>query len=341
VQPKGKEPKILQSLLQERLNEVTQTICEQYSQLRSLEDYSHYQKMLLREQKRLQKFPSLHDCVQKAIDELEENKRRLERDAEEEPVRAKVRAMSGRAPLQQLYEYRDELKKMSGFSDPTMSLIEDKLSHIEAEIDRLEKDATDHISNLDSVQTLQQARTWRDKLLQLKSRYENTDWEQKLAEAQDKSDRIIQFFRELREISQQAVHSPADVNAIKVQLDALAMKFNQVLNPIRKEKLDEAKLQLNQFVQAEQHLAQEKLKRIQVGFEMDASPYKLLQELQAIPAFLPESDRPKWEELRQRVQDKIEQNVQLKIENQFLRIRDRRRREAIVQRLQQLLDQDL
>jgi len=341
VQPRGKELKELQSLLQRRLNEVTQTICERYSQLRSLEDYSHFRRALLREQKRLQRFPALHDCVRKAIDKLEENKKRLEREAEEEPIRAKVRAMSVRAPLQQLYEYRDELRKMSGFSEPTMSLIQEKFSHIEVEIDRLEKAAIDHISNLDSVQSLQQSRTWRDHLLQIKSRYENTEWEQKFTEALAKGDRIIQFFEDLREISRQTAHSPADVDALKVQLDALAMKFSQVLNPARKEKLDETKSQLDRFVQVERRLAQEKLEKIQVGFEMDGNPYTLLRELQTIPAFLPEPDRPKWEELRQKVQDKIEQDVQLKIENQFLRIRDRRRREAIVQRLQQLLDQDL
>jgi len=189
------------------LTDVTRSYCEKYSQLTSLEDYSQFRQTLISERNRLQKSQKLKDlvtCLEEAIQKLEDNKKRLEREAEEEPIRAKVRAMSVRAPLQQLYEYRDELRKMSGFSDPTMSLIKDKLSHIEVEIDRLEKAAIDHISNLDSVQTLEQARIWRDKLLQIKSRYENTDWEQKLAEVQDKSDRIIQFFRELRDISRQS-----------------------------------------------------------------------------------------------------------------------------------------
>ena len=341
VQPKGKELKILQSLLQKRLNEVTQMICEQYSQLRSLEDYSHYRKILLREQKRLQKSPALRECVQKAIEKLDENKKRLEREAEEEPIRAKVRAMTVRAPLQQLYEYHDELRQMSGFSDSTMNLINDKLSHIEAEIQKLEKAAADHISNLDSVRSFQQANAWRDKLLQIKSRYENTVWDQKLADAQGKIDGIIQFFNALDQIARQSPRSPADVDGLKIQVDTLAMQFQRVLSPARKANLDQVKAQLDQFVQAEQQMAREKLSKLQIGFEMDADPNKLIRQLREMPAFLPDDDRPKWEELRQKVQDKIDQNVQLKIESLFLRIKDRRLREALVQRLQQLLDQDL
>ena len=110
------------------------------------------------------------------------------------------------------------------------------------------------------------------------------------------------------------------------------------MSDVQRSVVSEFRRQINQAEADQSREAVVWLDRLEREFRNSAEPVKLSRSLDKVPDFLPDGERFRLEELRTRVQLRIDEDMIAKIEQLFRNISDIDRRRLCLQRLTGIME---
>lgn len=312
--------------------------CNKYSKLEDLADYKSHEDHLKRARKSLSDYPALAKEVDKALETLNRRREELKQRESEKSIIEQIIQMSPSAGLADLYKYQDRLGEFKNLSPQTEKLRMEKIHQIETKISQYETIAKSLPEAIAEAKSLSDLRNKRDTLLRNLNAFQGTQFEAILLECQQKIEQLEAFFEALQSLSQLPSNSPKDLEYFEAELEAIENRFNSCLNLAQKDLLRSKReeiIRLRQNKISEAHAWLDDLAR---RYKIGEPPAKLLQILENPPAFLSEEDLYRVYQLKQALQQRMEEDLVAQIEERFMRISDLATRRRCLERLQKLVD---
>ncbi len=306
----------------ERLTDVTEA--------GALEHRLHTLKGQLEKQKLMglvQKIAGLEDTLQERI--------RLLKAAEQEAaIQKEIEAMMVDTGLIGLYNYRQRLREMQLVSPELQQAREKKLEAIQREIDRLETFAagiTERVRRapLSDVQQMQKS------ILSCQIRYTGTQYEEMLDQALNYLETLQQFLADVHNLEQLPLRTPQDVQHAEQRLEEIASSFQQKVSAVHLGALDQARKSIADRREKARQDAIEWLEARERELEYGKTALGELQHnLERPPAFLPAEHQARLDNLRARVQERLDQDHIAQIEALFQSLGVEKRKECLNRLLQ-------
>jgi hypothetical protein len=247
--------------------------------------------------------------------------------------------MDSKAQLKTLYEYRQRLQKISDCSSATLQLRDERLYKIENEIIQLESFAQSLQDGIECLNTFKAVDAWQNSFLRQIERFQDTTFHEELEMASKRVHQILEIFKELELISGKASSNFQEATAYVNKILEIQDSAKSWLGSEQKQLIDRVLQGVNQHVQQKVAEARQWLLTLTSDFEKGAF-VKVTEKIKLPPEFFPESERLKLTELTIRVQQKMDQDVVTRIEMQFREITDPSTRQACLNRLKQIFDEN-
>lgn len=326
-------PAELRQELMQRVKVRIERICQNNEQITDLTKLA-LQQTRLQELKKLIVKHLETERVDQALETLSENAKRLQALQDEKPLHSEIQAMREDNALQALYQYRDRLRQIEGYSPETQTLRDQKLQVIEEEIVRLQQFAERLNETLDRTTDLTAVIQLHKSILRELNRYEGTPEGKALSEAQQRCEKLETFFQELQSIYQLPLPKR------EKELNTLKRKSGKLLNRCQQDLIQQAITNTVNEIQIKQQEACEWLhEREHEVQQAKGSWSNLLMGLESPPDWLPPSELPRLESLKQKVQDAIDADEVEMIRSHFLKIQNKEKRREVVKVLQKLLEE--
>ncbi len=283
--------------------------------------------------------------INQARQKLSEHAKTLQSKEAEQSVRDRVNGIDiNRSTWGQLSTAQIYLNSLTGYSDKLLELRDRKLAQVQQERDDLAKRVNDLPDTVASVQSRHQVNTLRDEWNRLLSRYEDS-------ENADTVRKHIEILTELRSFFEQVERlpsrpdNPKDVVLFSNQVQAIQEQYVGLLKEAQHTALKRAEQGYLEAVEQKQSAAIQRLnqsqQRIQNAGKLSAREVSELQaQLASPPEFLPDSHFSLLEDLRNDLQQQLEENAMLQIETAFRKIADKKRRQECVDRLSAILHEE-
>lgn len=272
--------------------------------------------------------------VDEALITLSENARRLQASQDEKPIHSEIQAMREDSSLQVLYQHRDRLRQMEGYSQATQNLRDQKLQVIEKEIERLQQFAQGLKEKLDRTTKLTAVRQLHKSILRELNRFVNTPQEKSLSQAQQRCEELETFFQELESIHRLPLQER------EKKLNTLKRDSSKLLSRCQQSLIEQALTNTVNEIQGKQQEACTWLHAMEHEMQQAKGSWSdLLRRLESHPDWLPESEHPRLESLKQKVQEAIDTDEVETIRLHFLKIQNKEKRREVVKVLQKLLEE--
>ncbi len=338
-------PMELRERILRQLEEVIEVDCQRLEDLQRITQFENNQGQLAARKKMVQEagYSPLVERFDVALRKLDEKRAALEKEGQEEAIRAEIRGMDENARLQSLYSYRTRLEAMNGYSAKTMELRNARLQRISREIEQLESQADAWQTQIEPVISVKALDDLRDALLRLADRYQETVYAPKLEAAQKRINDLRELLGELEGIHKAtqngAYASPAEADQQLRTLAALTDKFGAVVAPKQRAMVEKMQQTIERHVQEKRSQALEWLHRFEEEYRTGQSPVRIKEKLAHPPAFLPAEAKSDLQRLTEQVQMRIDQDAVARIELEFRQIVDRKQREECLRRLELVMQE--
>lgn len=317
-----------------QLESLVQSECRKLEKIRHITQVELNQARLeeIRKQLKRAKLTELVAQVEQSLEAIQSHWQELEIQSREAPVQAEIRAMTHQTNLKKLYEYQERLQAITGYSDETMRLRDERLKVIEGEIEQLGVFANQLCDSAPNLMDVQNVRDWRNHFQRLYARFEGTPFQNELDTANEQVTRLEELIIELDAISRKMPTSMFEAKTTCDRLRLLKEKNESWISARHKQGIEQVANRLNAFVQQkidETRMWCEKLeKQLQAG-----EVQKVLEALKAPPAFIYDTEKKRFEALQLQVQEYLDQDIVAKIEAQFRQIANPAIRQKCLERL--------
>lgn len=279
----------------------------------------------------------LAERLETILSALDERITLLKAAEQEAAIQNEIEAMTVDAGLAKLYDYLQRLQDMQLVSPDVRQVRDKKLERIWREIDDLENFAADIMGRVHSADLTSTQRIQRE-IIRCQSRYQGREHEQIIGQALDYLETLQQFRSELNSVSQLRLTVLEDFQAAQKTLEQIASDFKQRLSPQHLQELTSTGHELEQRIQQEHERAVQWLEeREREASQPGASLSAIQQRLQRAPAFLPTDCQTRLDTLRTRVQEGLDQDYMAQIESLFLSLGTPEKRKECLNRLLQLV----
>ena len=258
----------------------------------------------------------------------------LEMNEREAPVRSKIESINVNAPLKDLYSYRKILGEISGYSEDTMHLRNERLEKLDNQINQLEQFANELIDSVERLDTIQALEEWNINLNNRFALYNKTEYKERLEKSRFRVLGIQSFIRKIKRISNTQPDNFDKVNELNQQIDDLNtpdLTENQL------KLLNKIKNDLDSRVLRKVQKSEKWLQEMQTIYDHDENIPQLASKINNPPSFLSEEDQVKLKNLKELVQKRVEQDLVTRIEIEFLKIKDINIRRDCLKRLQEII----
>jgi hypothetical protein len=322
------------------LKEVVENECQRLENIRFLQDMNLYKKQLDEYQKVLNKkhLSELSNRVEQAIKNLSEKAQKIARREQEESLRSEIRSMTPSANLINLYEYKKSLIQFDHCTPETLKFRDGRLNEIEESISKLENEAKSLPKEFELISDNQSFIKWRERLFLVLHKFEETKFEDKIAELKIRSDNLSKLFSDLNPLQQSRVRTPQDYEDYCKQLEIIKNRYESQLSSSQLFLFDKVKDTWDNQIQLLTKQAHQWLQECYRTAQDESKILELSRALDSPPAFLQKDDEESILLLKNKVQNYLDKNVILEIEHKFRQINDPQKQIECLSRLQKLVD---
>lgn len=316
-----------------RLESLVQSECRKLEKIQHITQVELNQSRLeeIKKQLKKAKLTELVARVDQSLDTIQSHRQELEQQNREAPIQAGIRGITHQANLQKLYEYREQLQKITGYSDTTMRQRDERLKAIEGEIEQLIIFATQLRDAAIGLTDLRSVREWQSQFQRLYARLQDTPFQQEFDTANEQVLRLQELILEFEALKKMPTNL-YEAETTYRRLKSLREQNDGWLPSAHKQGIERASNQLGVYVQQKIEQARiwcDKLEKQLASGEVQ----KVIEALKVPPAFLQDADKKRIETLQQQVQAHLDQDVVAKIEAQFRQIADPALRQKCLDRL--------
>ena len=340
VLPDSPSASEIRNSLMRWIENIVEEQCESYENLREITYLKLYQSQL-EELKAVLSQASLSDIarrVDKSLKVLDQKGDELRDKAQEMSIRSSIKALNPNAPLKDLYGSRTVLLDISGVSNETLKLRDQKLAEINNEIAKLEEFAKKAEKQLDMVVGIGGFEKFREGVQNLEWKYGETPYYDIVQKVTKRVTELRLFYDELIQLSQRRADTPQEAKEIMRLLNSIGRKYISVIGDEQRVLIETAQSNLNGHIKKEEQLA------INWLVELEAQPIpennlsQFLSRLDNPPSYLPENDKKRIEILKHQVDKRLDNNVVEQIVSFYLRIKDQDVRKECLSRLKEIMD---
>ena len=338
----------VQRQIDDRIEGIVRASCHHAEALNSIESADAVRNTLRSQDNALKAAGVLQysQIISKAEEALEERILELKADAEASARENEIRAMTQKANLVKLYEYREGLASMDGIPPRVAAIRQQKLQDIQSEISQLEEFAGEVSQTYRGVDP-SQADDLYERILRSISRYAGSDYEGPLNEALELLRRIKVFASELREVEAQPLRNPGDISRIQDRIRRIGATLPDYAETGGKSTMEAVQTDFELHARAEYENAEAQIADVENTFETSTSA-QIEGKLGHISPFLTEDTRTRIDKARvmleqKRASERIAQDhrqvedVIDQIERLFLAIPSTTKRKECLERLQKKL----
>lgn len=342
VSPKQKSVTDLDNTWRTVILQKVEAECVRLEKVSRLQDVRYNQDRLesMKNLLKASNLPSLIERVQKALTEISRREQELVIQEQETPIQTEIRSMDRRMPLKTLKGYLERLGNIQDLSTATMHLRDQLQMEIADEISQLEQLADLLMTGVNNIDSPDTARTWESTYLRSYMRFEGTDLQEMLDTSHQKVEKTQGFFAKLNEIKQQPRNDLRSMEDIICQLETLYAEVKPWLGENA----------LQPLVQSLQQVQRQKTQRCEEAHQWLAKAESMLNQgetlvnviraLQTPQPFLLAEDMQRLELLKQRVQQKQEEDAIARIEIEFRKIVEPSLRQECLRRLQAIAEEN-
>jgi len=276
------------------------------------------------------------DRASKVISEKEKDFEAREREA---PVQAEIRAMEIKASLKNLYDYRTRLQEIKGYSEETNMLRDDRLRRISNEIKSLEQYIEQLTGAVDRLVSNNDLIDWQREFDRNYVRYVDTPFQIELDNTEKHIQQLQEYFGKLDAIIRKKPDSPEAAFGLVKELENLRISSEKWLSQQQIGVLESIKRNIEKNVNTQVQEAKRWLENIEYQYKRKESLYRIKDSLGNPPSFLPGEERTRVAQLRQEIQQSLDQDIIGQIEERFCKITDPAKRQLCIERLQKLIEQ--
>jgi len=331
------QPKVgdVQITLSKKIESAVKETCKELVNLKSIEGADAARASLRDYKESLNRkgYNNLTILFTQAESDLSDRIKYLKSTAVEIFAVEQINAMRSTAQLAILYEYIGKIKQFSNTSESFEKLRNRKLEEINAEILNLEAFAK-NIKKTAKEVSPDDLGAFYDSIISHESRYYGSEYESFFLEAKEYTGRLRSYFDDLKSVKSMPVRIPDDETDILARLEKISKSYSSKINKNHKSYLEETKNALEEKIQAEYEKAEKIIKEVDREIK-SARPVDLRKKLESI-AFINKDIKAKQNALLAKIEEKEAQDVIGHIEDLFKSIRDRKKREECIQRLQEI-----
>jgi hypothetical protein len=338
----AESPAKIRSAVLTRLAELVEADCKKFENLQKLTQVEHYLAQLKGRRQIVAKLSiaPLLERIDRAMELVNFQAAQLASEEREEEVRVAIRAMDVASGLCKLQEFRSQLEAISGRSEATMKLRDERLKAVNQQITHLENKVTEWKGQLDAVTSLAGLKSENDRILRMAHRYDDTEYAVSVTQTLQRIDLLQQYLLELAVVQNSSdgnLRNPGDVQQMLWKAAELRAKYSEQLSAMQIHELDNAVAKIEGDAKVKTARALVWLRDRQAEYITTTDPIALKGHLQQTPSFLPDEARSDLAMLIRDVQRKIDADIVMSIEQKFLEIADLDQRRRCLLRLEQLL----
>lgn len=292
------KPAELRQKVLNRAKELTEDICHHNERLDDIRQYGRQEEELKRVLAELKKLGLAEPMqrVQQALDLLKQELHRLEEAREIDSLLARIRSIDASGNIHKL---RMDLKEIEKYSNHELVTVREaareKLVLLKTEIGRLEGFILGLDKQLDSVDSIEAARTLERAIVRERSRFEGTRDISEIDAAEERARKLANFFSEVEGVLPQ---SADDASRLINKLTELTKAYEGYLSDVHKQKVEHRIREVQEYAKARHEEALGWLadcrQRLASGEDLGG-----LEETLSKPhPFLPEDMQPVLSELR-------------------------------------------
>lgn len=323
-----------------RLDKLVESECHKLENIQRTAQIELHEKQLDDLKKQLKK-ANLKDLVKRvegAMQTIATRSAELAAQEREAPIQVEIRAMDPRSQLKTLYEHRQRLQQIGECSPVTMQMCNERSNMIESEIAQLEAFAQGMQTASENLKTSQAVNDWQQQFLRQVVRFQDTPFQENLEVANERVRHIQELLDDLGMISRRLPTNFQEATADFKKLDRMLGQADQWFGPAQKQLIIQARQSINQYVQQKMAEANQWYLSLDADFGKGAVS-QVAEKLKSPPAFFPENDKPKLTDLVKKVQQRMDEDVVVRIETQFRQITDHAIQQQCLNRLKQILEE--
>lgn len=242
------KPAELRQKVLNRAKELTEDICQQNERLDDIRQYGRQEEALKRALAELKKLGLAEQRVQQALDRLQQEQHRLEKDQEVDRLLTRISSIDASGNIDKLRKELRELEKYSKHEVETVrAAAQDKAAALSAEIKRLEDFILGLDKQLDSLDSIEVARTLERAIVKERSRFEGTRDIGDIDAAEERVEKLASFFSEIEGVMPQ---SADDASYLINRLMELPQAYEGYLSDVQKEKVGHRIREVQEYARA-------------------------------------------------------------------------------------------
>ena len=166
----------------------------------------------------------------------------------------------------------------------------------------------------------------------------DTPFQENLDLANERVRHIQELFDDLEAVSRKSPSNFQEAATAFKKLDQILSQADPWFGPSQKNLIVQARQGIDQYVQQKMAEARQWFLTLNADFGK-GEVSQVAEKLKSTPAFFPENDKPKLTELVKKVQQRMDEDVVLRIETQFRQITDPTIWHQCIDRLNQILEE--
>ena len=339
-------PNQIREEIRKRIGDFTDNLCANLSHLKQLGDYVQNVGQLNQASDLLnragldtetQKIKSAIDVLEKYKKQLEEKFLQAEQRINQESI---VKAMSVSDSISQLRDNISRLNEMDPLTD-VEQLLTAKRNDLVQELTRLTDFANSFSDSLDQSIDHNTASKLRDEAMRLQNRYDESETKQIIESGVFRCDSLLTFFNDLERFKNRKCASPEEFGEAVRGVQSKIDEASKHLSALQKKVAESIIQTLNNDLANQRQQAIQLLENLEHKRESEAA-IKLQRDLERVNwSFLPPEAEKSLQELKNRIQSRIDGDESQQVELHFRKIRDKKLRQKCLDGLQLLIEEDL
>ncbi len=269
----------------------------------------------------------------RAEEDLEKRVEVLRSQAAESSAIEQLNAMTSKADLVVLYQYQETIAQLNGSSINFEKVKKKKSDEISTEISGLETFA-DNVEKTAKEISPEALRDFYESMIIRENRYSGSDYEKDFREAKKYVQILQSYFEDLKSVTLLPIRNPEDESEARGRLEKIERGFSSKVGKKHKSYLQDVKNKIDEKIQEEYEKAEKIIKEVERGIKT-SKPADLRRKLESI-SFTNKSLISKIKDVYTKIEEKETQDVIGHIEDLFISIKDRKKREECIKRLQKV-----
>jgi hypothetical protein len=268
-----------------------------------------------------------------AESDLERRVETLRDQAAESSAIEQLNAMTSKADLVVLYQYQETISQLNGSSSNFEKVKKKKSDEISTEISGLETFA-ENVEKTAKEIPPEALRDFYESIIIRENRYSGSDYEKEFREAKKYVQVLQSYFEDLKSVTLLPIRNPEDEAEARERLEKTEKNYSSKVSKKHKSYFQDVKNKIDEKIQEEYEKAEKIIKEVERGIKTSKAA-DLRRKLEAI-TFTNKSIISKIKGASSKIEEKETQDVIGHIEDLFKSIKDRKKREECIKRLQKV-----